>query len=103
MRRDLLLHPVVVGSMLILAINDHWLKSAWPGWITGKLSDCAGLVFFPVMLGFIADLLAVNRKLLEELQLGERKRSLEFTPERLGSTQSSDASLPSKQHENLAR
>lgn len=35
----------------MLAINDHLLKgSGWmPGWLTGKLSDFAGLVFFPLL------------------------------------------------------
>jgi hypothetical protein len=55
--------------------------------------------FHTVMLGFIADLLAVNRKLLEELQLGERKRSLGVSSE----SASTGARLPSKRSENLAR
>jgi hypothetical protein len=38
--------------------------------------------FHTVMLGFLADLLAVNRKLLEELQLAERKRSLGYLPDK---------------------
>lgn len=33
--------------------------------------------YHTMILGFIADLLAVNRRLLEELQLAERKRSLD--------------------------
>lgn len=33
--------------------------------------------FHTMLLGFVADLLAVNRKLLEELQLAERKRALQ--------------------------
>jgi glycosyltransferase involved in cell wall biosynthesis len=39
--------------------------------------------FHTIMLGFLADLLAVNRKLLEELQLAERKRSLGYLPDKL--------------------
>lgn len=31
-------------------MNDHALKQLWPGLITGKLSDFAGLVFFPLFL-----------------------------------------------------
>jgi hypothetical protein len=34
----------------MLLLNDHLLKSAAPGWLTGKLSDVAGLVFFPLLL-----------------------------------------------------
>jgi hypothetical protein len=30
--------------------NDHWLKAAWPGPVTGKLSDVAGLVLAPLVL-----------------------------------------------------
>ena len=45
-----MLHPVVVGAMALLVVNDHVLKQAWPGFVTGKLSDVAGLVFFPVLL-----------------------------------------------------
>lgn len=36
----------------MLAVNDHLLKGAGvlPGWLTGKLSDFAGLFFFPLLL-----------------------------------------------------
>lgn len=44
------LHPVPLGALAILAANDHWGKAAWPGLVTGKLSDVAGLVFFPLLL-----------------------------------------------------
>lgn len=33
--------------------------------------------FHTIILGFVADLLSVNRKLLEELQLAERRRTLD--------------------------
>lgn len=45
-----LFHPVVFVAVAVLALNDHWAKAQWPGLITGKLSDCAGLVFFPLFL-----------------------------------------------------
>jgi hypothetical protein len=47
---DAMLHPVVVGAVLLLMLNDHLLKSVSPGLVTGKLSDLAGLVFFPLLL-----------------------------------------------------
>lgn len=59
--------------------------------------------FHTVMLGFIADLLAVNRKLLEELQLGERKRSLGRSSKGLPSSPFSAASPTAQVRENLAR
>ena len=48
--RDLITHPVVVVSLVVLALNDQWLKAAHPGWVTGKASDVAGLVVAPAVV-----------------------------------------------------
>jgi hypothetical protein len=45
-----LLHPIALGSIAVLLVNDHYLKLHHPSWLTGKLSDAAGLVFFPLLL-----------------------------------------------------
>ncbi len=47
-----LLHPVWIVSLGVLVANDHFLKGSGllPGWLTGKLSDLAGLVVAPVLL-----------------------------------------------------
>jgi len=42
----LLLHPAVLAAIALFVVNDHVFKPAHPGWLTGKLSDVAGLVFF---------------------------------------------------------
>lgn len=47
---DGMLHIVPIAAIVLLLVNDHVLKSAYPGWVTGKLSDVAGLVFFPLFL-----------------------------------------------------
>lgn len=47
---DLLLSRPALGSMLLLGLNDHCLKATYHNWITGKLSDFAGLVVFPCVL-----------------------------------------------------
>ncbi len=47
---DAILHPLALASIALLLVNDHLLKQAWPGVVTGKLSDAAGLVFFPLLL-----------------------------------------------------
>lgn len=44
-----LLHPVVLASLAVWIANDHWAKAAYPGWTTGKLSDVAGLIAFPLL------------------------------------------------------
>lgn len=45
-----LLHPACWSGIALLALNDHVLKAAVPGLVTGKLSDLAGMVFFPLLL-----------------------------------------------------
>jgi len=47
-----LLHPVWLGALLLLVVNDHVLKGAGvlPAAVTGKLSDVAGLIVAPVLL-----------------------------------------------------
>lgn len=47
----------------VLVLNDHVLKGAWPGVVTGKLSDVAGLAFFPVVLASAWEL--VTRAVIE--------------------------------------
>ncbi len=49
-----LLHPVSLAAVALLVVNDHVLKAAWPGALTGKLSDVAGLAFFPLLLAAVA-------------------------------------------------
>lgn len=50
--------PFTAGALAVLALNDHVLKQAWPGLVTGKLSDAAGLVVAPPL---VALLLALTR------------------------------------------
>ncbi|GAA3121815.1 hypothetical protein GCM10020001_047700 [Nonomuraea salmonea] len=47
MRYAWLCHPVTVAGVLVLLVNDHLLKAAFPGVVTGKLSDVAGLLVAP--------------------------------------------------------
>lgn len=51
-----LLHPGAALAVLTLALNDHWGKAAFPGLLTGKLSDLAGLAFFPLLLQAFVEL-----------------------------------------------
>ncbi len=45
-----LLHPAALAAVAVLLVNDHVLKRTWPGVVSGKLSDAAGMVFFPLLL-----------------------------------------------------
>ena len=50
---EAILHPWSLLSIAVLFINDQFLKYAYTSWLTGKLSDFAGLVFFPLILELI--------------------------------------------------
>lgn len=49
----LLTSPVFVGSLLLLIANDYLLKPAYASWLTGKLSDVAGLVVLTLLLAYL--------------------------------------------------
>jgi hypothetical protein len=51
-------HPLTVLALVLLILNDHVFKAAYPGWLTGKLSDAAGLVLAPALLAALTGLLA---------------------------------------------
>lgn len=56
-----LAHPVTILAVVVLAVNDHLLKAAYPGLVTGKLSDLAGLVVAPPLLAVV--IAAIARRL----------------------------------------
>src|SRR5258706_12094715 len=47
---NLLLHPLFLISILLLLLNDIYLKHALHNWVTGKLSDFTGLFAFTIFL-----------------------------------------------------
>jgi hypothetical protein len=52
-----LLHPVPLAALLVLVAND-WLvkpRSLLPAWLSGKLSDVAGLVVAPLAITALLD------------------------------------------------
>ena len=54
-----LTHPVTLGAVALLLVNDWLLKPLWHSdWTTGKLSDLAWMVFFPPLLLFVLSLAA---------------------------------------------
>ncbi|MEW9534383.1 hypothetical protein [Microbispora sp. NPDC049125] len=49
-----LAHPVTAAGVAVLLVNDHVLKRLWPGPVTGKLSDLAGMLVAPPLLTLLA-------------------------------------------------
>ncbi|HQU85109.1 MAG TPA: hypothetical protein PKY59_18355 [Pyrinomonadaceae bacterium] len=46
--QTLLLSPLFIFGLFLLLLNDFYLKSAFSNFLTGKLSDFAGLFIFPL-------------------------------------------------------
>ncbi|MBI3737974.1 MAG: hypothetical protein HY258_02890 [Chloroflexi bacterium] len=53
-------HPLSLISIVVLLINDHIWKISNPSWLTGKISDFAGLFFFPFIIIAVMSLLFEN-------------------------------------------
>ena len=51
---NLILLPSSLVAIALLALNDHVFKAHFPGFVSGKLSDFAGLYFFPFFLLSVA-------------------------------------------------
>jgi len=51
--RYYLLNPIFLLCLCILLLNDHYLKYAFPSWLTGKLSDVVGIIILPLLIAFI--------------------------------------------------
>jgi hypothetical protein len=60
-------HPLTLLSIAVLLINDHVLKLYFPSWLTGKLSDFAGLFFFPFIVAAGLGLLLFRSKIPQRL------------------------------------
>jgi hypothetical protein len=75
-----LLHPLVLAAIAVFIVNDHVLKPAYHGWLTGKLSDVAGLIFFPVLAAAIAEVVipTARRHLAVALALAVALTGLTF-------------------------
>jgi hypothetical protein len=67
------LHPTVLASIGLLVINDWWAKAHWHDAVTGKISDFAGLYFFPVLLVAAVEVL---RDRYEPVAWATRRRRL---------------------------
>jgi hypothetical protein len=52
-RKNLMFHPVFLASLLILLFNDFYFKQAFSNGLTGKLSDFAGLIVFPIFIAHL--------------------------------------------------
>ncbi len=45
-----LAHPITISAILLLLVNDHWLRWHHPSWWTGKIGDFVWLAFAPFLV-----------------------------------------------------
>ena len=69
-----LLHPALPSSLLVLLVNDHWLKRTHPGVLSGKLSDFATMLLLPVLLHALFELVAQERRVDSRIIQGRRQQ-----------------------------
>ena len=80
---ELVLHPVPLVALAVLLLNDHVLKAAAPGWVTGKLSDVAGLAFFPFLLLAVRDVVTRRAPTVKGAQVAAALTALVFAAVKL--------------------
>jgi hypothetical protein len=60
-KSSFLIDFIFLSSLILLIVNDHYLKWTYANWFTGKLSDMAGLILLPILiLKLIPHLKAIN-------------------------------------------
>lgn len=50
---DFFIHPLPLLAVVLTAVNDHYLKYKYPNFLTGKISDFAGLFYFPLFISAV--------------------------------------------------
>lgn len=58
--KNLITNPVFLGCLTLLFLNDHLFKTAYHNGLTGKVSDMAGIVLFPMLLAYLFPKLREN-------------------------------------------
>ncbi|NUO47458.1 MAG: hypothetical protein HOV80_01235 [Polyangiaceae bacterium] len=78
-----LVHPFWLASLALLVINDHLLKGSGllPGWVTGKLSDFAGLFVAPALLGVLTRVKSRHALVLVHVAVGVGFAAFELSSE----------------------
>lgn len=51
--KNQILNPIFIACLMALLINDFYLKHSFSNTLTGKISDFAGLIIFPIFITYI--------------------------------------------------
>lgn len=71
-------NSVVLCSIAVFLANNVWLKSSYPGWLTGKLSDITFCFFFPLYVSALISLVS-GMGMRERVRLGALITALMFS------------------------
>jgi len=63
-------HPITIFSIVLLLLNDHWLRFEFPSWWTGKIGDFMWLIFAPLICGLVFAWLIPQRTADHEKRVG---------------------------------
>ncbi len=81
-----LAHPLTVGAVLVLLLNDVVLRWRWSSWMTGKLGDVAWLFFAPLAAAVVVALVLPRRLPHRSTWVGALALGLVAVPFTLGNT-----------------
>ena len=73
-RGTALLDPRFLVAVVVLVVNDYWAKGVFGNVVTGKLSDFAGLIVFPVVIatiaqGILGSVAQITKRILSRIRL----------------------------------
>jgi hypothetical protein len=81
--------PLPLFAVGLFAVNNWVLKSRYPGWVTGKLSDIAACFFLPLFLSAFVDLVSLRKlRLRSRLAVGATLTIVGFSAVKLSKTAS---------------
>ncbi len=58
-----LTHPIVIGAIIVLLLNDHWLRWHYPSWWTGKVGDFVWLIIAPFLFNLFISVVWPKNKI----------------------------------------
>lgn len=60
-----LAHPISIGAIVLLLINDHWLRWHHPSWWSGKIGGFTWLIFAPFLVVILLSYIWPKQKIYQ--------------------------------------
>ena len=75
-----LISPAWISALVLLALNDHLFKGLYPGALTGKLSDFAGLFIAPALLAVLLSVKSRRGLIAGSIAIGAVFSAINLSP-----------------------